>query len=412
MRFLHVSDLHLGKMLHGVSLLENGDQPAWVADFLKLAEEQKPDAVLIAGDVYDRSAPSGDAVELLSVLLKGLASLRIPVLVVAGNHDSGQRLAFLDELLAREGVHIAGVPGPGGKLEKVTLRDAYGPVHFWLLPYVFPALAAKALGDESIRDYETAVRRILEAQDIDFSQRNVLVAHQNVTHAGAEAERGGSETMVGGLGQVDDSVFEGFSYVALGHIHAAGALGRREVRYAGSPLCYHFNEIKQPKKGAVLVELGAPGTEARIETLVIPPLHPLRELRGGWQELRDGELQRERRGEYLRVVLTDSRVTPEIGDYFRSLAQARDSRILELASEYDPFTGQTGEARGQQEKSVEELFADFYAERCGGDDPSEKDLALLRFAGERLRHREHTEATEQQDVDALLQFVLEQEAEA
>ncbi|MBR3475033.1 MAG: exonuclease SbcCD subunit D [Oscillospiraceae bacterium] len=412
MKFLHVSDLHLGKMLHGVSLLENGDQPAWVADFLKLAEEQKPDAVLIAGDVYDRSAPSGDAVELLSVLMKGLASQRIPVLVVAGNHDSGQRLAFLDELLAREGVHIAGVPGPGGKLEKVTLRDAYGPVHFWLLPYVFPALAAKALGDESIRDYETAVRRILEAQDIDFSQRNVLVAHQNVTHAGAEAERGGSETMVGGLGQVDDSVFEGFSYVALGHIHAAGALGRREVRYAGSPLCYHFNEIKQPKKGAVLVELGAPGTEARIETLVIPPLHPLRELRGGWQELRDGELQRERRGEYLRVVLTDSRVTPEIGDYFRSLAQARDSRILELVSEYDPFTGQTGEARGQQEKSVEELFADFYAERCGGDDPSEKDLALLRFAGERLRHREHTEATEQQDVDALLQFVLEQEAEA
>ena len=153
MRFLHVSDLHLGKMLHGVSLLENGDQPAWVEGFLKLAEEQKPDAVLIAGDVYDRSAPSGDAVELLSVLLKGLAAQGIPVLLVAGNHDSGQRLAFLDELLAKEGVHIAGVPGPGGRLEKVTLEDATGPVHYWLLPYVFPVLAARLLEDESIRDY-------------------------------------------------------------------------------------------------------------------------------------------------------------------------------------------------------------------------------------------------------------------
>jgi exonuclease SbcD len=412
MRFLHVADLHLGKLLHGVSLLESGDQPAWVEGFLKLAEEQKPDAVLIAGDVYDRSAPSGDAVELLSAFLKGLAALDIPVLLVAGNHDSGQRLAFLDELLAKQGVHIAGVPGPGGRLEKVTLEDAYGPVHFWLLPYVFPALAARVLGDESIRGYETAVRALLEAQDIDFSQRNVLIAHQNVTCAGAEAERGGSETLVGGMGQVDYSVFEGFSYVALGHIHAAGPVGRREVRYAGSPLCYHFNELRQPKKGAVLVELGAPGTEPRIETLVIPPLHPLRELRGGWKELRDGELALERRGEYLRVVLTDSRVTPEIGDYLRDTAKARDSRLLELVSEYDPFTGQVSQARDRQEKSVEELFADFYAERCGGEDPSEKDLALLRFAGERLRHRDGGTAPERKDIEALLQFALEQEAEA
>ncbi len=412
MKFLHVADLHLGKMLHGLSLLESGDQPAWVEGFLKLAEEQKPDAVLIAGDVYDRSAPSGDAVELLSALLKGLAALGIPVLLVAGNHDSGQRLAFLDELLAKQGVHIAGVPGPGGRLEKLTLEDEFGPVHFWLLPYVFPALAARVLEDESIRGYETAVRALLEAQDIDFSQRNVLIAHQNVTCSGAEAERGGSETMVGGLGQVDYSVFDGFSYVALGHIHAAGAVGRREVRYAGSPLCYHFNEIKQPKKGAVLVELGAPGTEPRIETLVIPPLHPLRELRGGWKELRDGELSLERRGEYLRVVLTDSRVTPEIGDYLRDTVKARDSRLLELVSEYDPFTGPVSQARDRQEKSVEELFAEFYAERCGGEDPSEKDLALLRFAGERLRHREGGTAPEQKDIDALLQFALEQEAEA
>ena len=189
MKFLHLADLHLGKTIAGVSLLESGDQPRWVEDFLALAAETAPDAVLIAGDVYDRSAPSGDAVQLLDRLLTGLAGLHIPSLLVAGNHDSGQRLAFAGDLLKKQQVHIAGMLPPGGALEHVTLEDAYGPVTFWLLPYVFPALAAQALGDESIRDYDTAVRRLLAAQKIDFSQRNVLLAHQNVTCGGAEAPR-------------------------------------------------------------------------------------------------------------------------------------------------------------------------------------------------------------------------------
>ena len=236
MRFLHLADLHLGKSLHGISLLESGDQADWVRRFLELSGELRPDAVLIAGDVYDRSAPSGDAVELLSELLSGLAQQGIPVLLTAGNHDSGQRLGFLKELLGKEGIHIAGTLPKGGKLPCVTLQDPWGPVHFWLMPYVFPALVAQALEDESIRDYDTAVRRLLQAQDIDFSERNVLIAHQNVTANGVECERGGSETMVGGLGEVDVSAFEGFTYVALGHIHAAYPVGRESVRYAGSPL--------------------------------------------------------------------------------------------------------------------------------------------------------------------------------
>ena len=339
MRFLHLADLHLGKSLHGISLLESGDQADWVRRFLELSGELRPDAVLIAGDVYDRSAPSGDAVELLSELLTGLAEQGIPVLLTAGNHDSGQRLGFLKGLLGKQGVHIAGTLPKGGKLPCVTLEDAWGPVHFWLMPYVFPALAAQALEDESIRDYDTAVRRLLQAQDMDLSERNVLIAHQNVTANGQEGMRGGSETMVGGLGEVDVSAFDGLSYVALGHIHAAYPVGRESVRYAGSPLCYHFNEIKQPAKGPVLVELGAPGEEPRISRLSIPALHPLREARGGWEELRETETARESRGEFLRIVLTDSRVTPEIGDFFRELARARDSRVLELVSEYNPFGG-------------------------------------------------------------------------
>lgn len=414
MRFIHLSDLHMGKMLHSLSLLENGDQPFWVERFLERARELRPDAVVIAGDVYDRSAPSGDAVELTSRLLTGLAEEKIPVLLIAGNHDSGQRLAFLDGVLAREQVYIAGTLPPDGKLKKVTLEDAWGPVHFWLMPYVFPALVKQALGDEEIRDYETAVRRLLREQDIDFTQRNVLVAHQNVTCNGEETERGGSETMVGGLGQVDAGVFDGFSYVALGHIHAAGCVGRKSVRYAGTPLCYHFNEVRQPEKGALLVELGAPGTEPGFEALHIPPLHPMRELKGPWEELRAGELARERRGEYLRVVLTDSRITPEIGSFFRSLAQARDSWVLELTSEYNPFSaaGEEAVAEGAGEKTEEELFAAFHADRCGGESPTEEDMELLHFAGELLRHRQFKDSNEQRDAAELLRFLEEQEGRA
>ncbi len=409
MKLLHLADLHFGKMLHGVPLLENGDQTDWVEKLLEIVAEKRPDAVVVAGDVYDRGMPSGAAMQLLSTMVTGISELGVPVLIAAGNHDSGQRLGCFKDILSKQNVYISGVLQR--ELTRVTLTDVCGPVTVWLLPYVFPAAVAQALDDDAIRDYDTAVRRILAEQNVDFSRRNVIVAHQNVTKGGVEGVRGGSESVVGGVGQVDYTAFDGFDYAALGHIHAAYAVGRESVRYAGSPLCYHFNEVRQPKKGAVLVELGAPGTEPRIETLVIPPLHPLRELRGGWKELQAGELALERRGEYLRVVLTDSRVTPEIGDYLRDTAKARDSRLLELVSEYDPFTGQIAAARGQQEKSVEELFADFYAERRGGEDPTREDLALLRFAGERLRHREGTGASEQQDIDALLRFALEQEAE-
>ena len=412
MRFLHLSDLHFGKSIHGVSLLENGDQPYWAERFLELTRAVRPDAVVIAGDIYDRSAPSGAAVALLDRLLTELAGLGVPVLLVAGNHDSGQRLAFASGLLARQRLHIAGVLSPSGKLDRVTLTDEHGPVTFWLLPYVFPAMIAQVLEDESLRDYDTAVRRLLAAQDIDFSARNVLVAHQNVTAGSAEAVRGGSESMVGGVGQVDYTAFDGFDYVALGHIHAAYPIGRESVRYAGSPLCYHFNETRQAPKGPVLVMLGAKGETPGIETLPLPPLHPMRELRGGYEELRDRELASQARGEYLRVVLTDRRVTPEIAAFFRDLAAARGSVLMEFVSEYRPFAGEAEAPASPdaREKTVEELFADFCAERTGSD-LSEADAELLRRVGELQRHAPQQTAPEPAAVEGLLAFLLEQEGQ-
>ena len=414
MRFLHLADLHFGKSIYGISLLENGDQPAWVERFLTLAEELHPDAVLIAGDVYDRGAPSGDAVQLLSRMLTALSELQIPVMMCAGNHDSVQRLSFLSPLLAREGLYISGSLSDSPLLSHVTLTDAHGPVTFWLLPYVYPALIGQALGIEGLRDSDAAVRELLSRQPIDFAQRNVLIAHQNVTAGGVEGLRGGSESMVGGVGQIDYTAFDGFDYVALGHIHAAYPVGREAVRYAGSPLCYHFNETRQPVKGPLLVELGEKGAPLRVETIHIPPLHPMREIRGAYDEIRAAELSDPRRGEYLRIVLTDRRIGPEISSFLRDLYESRGSVLMELVSDCVQFYGETGTlSRGDlEEKSVETLFGDFYTERSGGVPPTDEDAALLGFAGELLRHAEPHTAPTGEDIEKLLRCLSEQEANA
>jgi len=414
MRFLHLADLHFGKSIYGTSLLENGDQPAWVDRFLKLSEDVKPDAVVIAGDVYDRSAPSGEAVQLLSRMLTALHALGIPVLLCAGNHDSVQRLSFLSPLLAREGLYISASLSDSPLLSHVTLEDQYGPVTFWLMPYVFPALVAQALGEERFSDSDTAVRALLARQGVDFTQRNVLIAHQNVTAGGTEAERGGSESMVGGVGQIDYTAFDGFDYVALGHIHAAYPVWRESVRYAGSPLCYHFNETKQPAKGPVLVELGAKGEEIKTETLVLPPLHPMRELRGSYDALREAALSDTGRGEYLRIVLTDRRVSPEISAFFHELYESQGSIVMELCADYEQFTGETGTLSrcDVEQKSVDALFGDFYTERAGGVPPTDEDAALLDYAGELLSHAEPHSAPTERDIQKLLDFLSEQEARA
>lgn len=408
MKFLHLADLHFGKSIHGVSLLENGDQPTWTDRFLELVREIRPDAILIAGDVYDRSAPAGDAVSLLDKMITALAEMEIPVMIVAGNHDSGQRMSFGGSLLAKQNVHISGVLSR--EIPHVTLSDKDGPVTFWLMPYVFPALVAQKLEDDSIHDYDTAIRKLLAAQDIDFSQRNVLIAHQNVTASGQEAVRGGSESMVGGVGQVDYTAFDGFDYVALGHIHAAYPVGRDTVRYAGSPLCYHFDETKQPAKGPVLVELGPKGCVPMIDTKVIAPLHPMREIRGSYSEIQAAELQNLSGGEYIRIVLTDRRPEPEIYSFFRELFEKRGSIVMELTSEYSPFQAMpsTSPESTAVEKAIEDLFMDFYSERYGGGAPDQKTQELLRFVGEQVRRGDSGGVLESQ-AEELRKFALKQE---
>ncbi len=414
MRFLHLADLHLGKSIYGTSLIDSGDQQVWVDRFLQKARNLKPDAVVIAGDVYDRSQPPGAAARLLDRLVTELSGNGIAVLITAGNHDSVHHLSFLSSLLTDRRVYISGPPDRSSELVHATLEDEWGPVTFWLMPYVFPAMIAQVLGDDDIRDYGTAVRRLLAAQPIDFSQRNVLIAHQNVTADGQEAERGGSESMVGGVGQVDYSVFDGFDYVALGHIHSSYPVGRETVRYAGSPLAYHFNETRQPDKGPLLVTLGEKGSLPGIERQEIRPLHRMREIRGTYEEIRTEALERPRENEYIKIVLTDRRITPEVSDFLHETARAHGSTVMELTSEFSSFTGEAAMAgtKEMQEKPVEELFAGFYTDRSNGIEPETKDRELMAFVGEMTRKAaEDCREPGEDDFRKILDYVLAQEVD-
>lgn len=413
MRFLHLSDLHLGKSIYGTSLIDNGDQKVWVERFLEKARELKPEAVVIAGDVYDRGLPPGRAAQLLSHLVTSLAETGITVMITAGNHDSVYHLSCLSPLLEASSVFISRPLEQSAELVHRTLEDEHGPVTFWLLPYIYPAMIAQVLGDEEIRDYDTAVRRILAAQEIDFTQRNVLIAHQNVTAGGQEAERGGSESMVGGVGQVDYTAFDGFDYVALGHIHSSYPVGREEVRYAGTPMAYHFNETKQPDKGPLLVTLPEKGGKVLTELLKIEPLHRMREIRGTYDEIRESAAACPWENEYLKVILTDRRITPLISDYIHETAKAHGSTVMELTSEFSAFTGDAvfSGTRDMHEKPVEELFADFYQDRNNGVEADEKDRELMAFVGELTRNAAVTrEEPDEQAFRRILDFVLGQEA--
>ena len=412
MRFLHLADLHLGKYIYGTSLIDNGDQKVWVDRFLDKARELKPDAVVIAGDVYDRGLPPGQATKLLSFLVTTLSDLKIPVLITAGNHDSVYHLSFLSPLLEARDVYISRPLEQSAELVHKTLEDEHGEVTFWLLPYIYPAMIAQVLGDEEIRHYDSAVRRILAVQNIDFTQRNVLVAHQNVTAGGQEVERGGSESMVGGVGQVDYTAFDGFDYVALGHIHSSYHVGREEVRYAGTPMPYHFNETKQPDKGPLLVTLQDKGSRLQTERQTIEPLHHMREIRGTYDEIRKSAVDHPGENEYLKVILTDQRITPLISDFIHETARAHGSTVMELTSEFKAFTGDAvfSDTKDMYEKPVEGLFADFYKDRNDGVEADEQDLKLMAFIGEMTRNAAVTqEKPDEKMYRRILEFALGQE---
>lgn len=412
MKFYHLADLHIGKTVHGISMLDNGDQRHWIDRFLELVDQNKPDAIVVSGDVYDRSAPSGDSVELLDYMLTGLVSRNIPVMLISGNHDSGKRLSFGKSILSKHNLHICGSLGENGEMESVTIDDEFGPVTFWLCPYIFPALVARKLGDDSIKDYNTAMRRLIENQQIDTTVRNVLVAHQNVVANGQTVEFGGSESTVGGVGQIEYTAFDGFDYVALGHIHSAYPVGREEVRYAGTPLCYHFNETRQKEKGPVFVSLGEKGTKPEIETIIIEPLHGMRAVNGGYDEIVASERLLKTKNEYISVNITDRRLSPGISAYLKEFYASRGSVLMELTSSYRTVgQGPATPDKNIEEIELDELFADFIRFR-EGNELNEAEADALKKAIESMHSHEGKTMPDLLEIDAFVSQLLGKEVKS
>ncbi|MFR6425660.1 MAG: exonuclease SbcCD subunit D [Oscillospiraceae bacterium] len=298
MKFLHLADLHLGKRVNGFSMLE--DQAHILRQILAILDDEQPDGVLIAGDVYDKSVPSAEAVELLDGFLTELCARGVPVLLISGNHDSPERLAFGGRVMDSCGVHIA--PVYGGAVAPVVLRDEFGPVSVWLLPFLKPAHVRRWFPDAQIESYTDAVAEAIAHMDIDktYAQRARDAPVRD------RRQRSGSEELsVGGTDNVDSRVFAPFDYVALGHLHGAQQIGRPTIRYAGSPLKYSFSEARQ-HKSVTVVTLGEKG-DVQVRTVPLTPLRDLREIRGSYDELTARSFYEHTtyRSDYLHLILTD-----------------------------------------------------------------------------------------------------------
>ena len=281
MRFLHISDLHIGKRVNGISLVE--DQEYILAQIIEIVRSRNVDALVMAGDIYDKASPSAEAVTVFDSFLTKLASLGVRVLAIPGNHDSAERIAYAQGLLSAQGVCFP--PVFAGEVSCVRMADAHGDVFFWLLPFLRPGDVRRFFPDAEIGDnYATALRAVFEACSVDRSQRNVVVTHQLVTAAGVAPERADDEIKLGGIDAVDVSVYDDFDYVALGHVHRPQRVGRDTVRYSGSVLKYSFSEARYPKS-AVLVELGPKQVDDEVSACVnfelvpLVPLHDMREFR-------------------------------------------------------------------------------------------------------------------------------------
>ena len=322
MKFLHLADLHLGKRVNGFSMLE--DQAHILRQILAILDDEQPDGVLIAGDVYDKSVPSVEAVELLDGFLTELRARGVPVLLISGNHDSPERLAFGGRVMDSCGIHIS--PVYDGALAPVTLHDEFGPVHVWLLPFVKPAHVRRWFPDADIESYTDAVAEAVAHMDIDTAARNVLVTHQFVTGG---TRSGSEELSVGGTDNVDSGVFAPFDYVALGHLHGAQHIGRETIRYAGSPLKYSFSEARQ-HKSVTVVTLGEKG-DVQVRTVALTPLRELREIRGSYDELTARSFYEHTtyRSDYLHLILTDEQ------DVFDAMSRLRTIYPYLMTLDYD-----------------------------------------------------------------------------
>lgn len=355
MKLIHLSDLHIGKRVNEFSMIE--DQKYILKVILNIIDDEKPDGVLIAGDVYDKSVPSAEAVQLLDDFLCRLAERKLPTYIISGNHDSAERLSFGGRLMDMSGIHLS--PVYNGKVEPFTLTDEYGKVNIYMLPFIKPVNVRRFFPDSEIESYTDAIKVTVDSMNVDEKERNIIVTHQFVTGASrSESE----EISVGGSDNVDASVFDAFDYVALGHIHGPQKIGRESVRYCGTPLKYSFSEANH-KKSVTVVEMGEKG-KIEIRTVPLVPKHDLREIKGKYEEILLKEnYEGTNTEDYIHITLTDEEDIADVMNILRIIYP----NIMKL--DYDNKRTRSNQAVGMAEnvekKSPLELFSEFYYDRNG-----------------------------------------------
>ncbi|MCI8387224.1 MAG: exonuclease SbcCD subunit D [Clostridiales bacterium] len=354
MKFFHLSDLHLGKRMNEYSLAE--DQAHILNEIIKLADTESPDAVVIAGDIYDKSQPSAEAVRLFDEFLCALSSRKIQIFAISGNHDSPERVAFGGRLMTSSGVYLS--PVYDGNVQPIKLEDMHGSVNFYLLPFIRPINVRCCFPDAKIESYTDALRVAIAEMQVDMNERNVLITHQFVTGA----ERSDSEDVsVGGSDNVDAAVFDGFDYVALGHIHRPQNVGEH-ARYCGTPLKYSFSEANQ-EKSVTVVELADKGNSS-IRTIPLKPLRELVELRGSYDELtlRDFYTGTSYQEDFVHITLTDEQDIPDAIGKLRTIYH----NLMKL--DYDNIRTRSSNSDvlvPLESRSPLGLFDDFYTAQNG-----------------------------------------------
>ena len=349
MKFIHISDLHLGKRLHETSLIE--DQNYILNQILDIIDDEKPSALLIAGDIYDKSTPSAEAVSLFDLFLSNLAKKGVQVFIISGNHDSAERIAFGSKIMGAVGVHLS--PVYNGEIAPITMQDENGEINVYMLPFIKPSHVRRFYEKEEINSYNDALKVAVAKMNIDKTKRNILITHQFVTGA----TRSESEESVGGTDNIDASVFFDFDYVALGHLHAPQYCQKKNIRYSGTPLKYSFAETKDVKSVTV-VTLNKKGDESEIKTVDLKPLRDMKKIRGTFNDLIN---MADRCEDYVQITLTDEQEIPNAMNRLQTVYK----NALEL--KYD---NQRTRANATilavddiKTKSPYELFLDFYIER-------------------------------------------------
>lgn len=297
MKIIHLADLHIGKRVNEFSMID--DQKYILNQILEIIDKEKPDAVIIAGDVYDKQVPSIEAVELLDSFISDISKRKTTTFIISGNHDSAERLAFGSTLMAMGKIYIS--PVYNGKISKYTLKDDFGSANFYLLPFVKPSHVKRFFPDEKIESYTDAIKVVVDNLKLDTSKINILIAHQFVTGASrTESE----EISVGGLDNVDASVFEDFDYVALGHIHRPQKIGTERIRYCGTPLKYSFSEVNDTKSVSI-IEINSK-EDFNLRTIPLIPKRDMRKIRETYEELiTKTNYENTNTDDYIHVTLTD-----------------------------------------------------------------------------------------------------------